>query len=186
MPNERCHTEYCNAADQYKNHRRSILLRNCAHEDSIPHGVKSDWVRGQPVSDRFPIYALYQDLAVAARFSATVRARNHPLHANALQKSRPDRQRPRRDHRTTPTLRLPVSGVLVCARAEHGRNPARRNLRSIDSRLRQPPLDFCCPNEPFFLESSGSSTTGGSKRLKGITWYRDVFSESEQRSENFK
>jgi hypothetical protein len=41
--------------------------------------------------------------------------RNHPLYANALQKSRPDRQRPRGGNsRTANVLRLPVSGVLVC------------------------------------------------------------------------
>ncbi len=43
--------------------------------------------------------------------------RNCPLHAHAVQEDRADRQRPRRNSRTANLLRLPVSGILVCARA---------------------------------------------------------------------
>ena len=46
------------------------------------------------------------------------RERNHSLHAHGVQKKRPDRSRPERDSRTADVLRLPVSGVLVCACAD--------------------------------------------------------------------
>jgi hypothetical protein len=46
--------------------------------------------------------------------------RNYPLHAHAVQEDRADRQRPRRNSRTANLLRLPVSGILVCARATAG------------------------------------------------------------------